>query len=868
MNIRDCENKYERYLRLRLKNSPNLSLFINRDGLVDFISDSFIALIGEENHAKIKAHHFSEIYRLFSNTSSSEFGQAAFEKLKSGGDTVTTHIKADFTGLSKQEPYIVQAFPLLDVDGSFEGVQVVFYNENKLLHAESEEQLLSLIDSVPMACTLRSIDNHIIACNNETARMFGVSGKDDVIRLFDTFYPEYQSDGSPSKEKMRLHMETAVRDGCLQYEWMYRTASGEELPVMSTAIRIPWGSSSRVAVYSMDLRSIQAMNEAVRLAEDANAAKSSFLANMSHEIRTPMNAIIGMSELMRTDNLDKQQLEFFDDIKKMSQALLKIINDILDYSKIEVNKLTLSPVHFSLRDLIENLVSLSRFAARSKGLEFICTFDPGVTDVVFGDDVRVRQILTNILNNATKYTRHGSVSLRIGSQKKDEKDYTVFSVQDTGTGIKNDDVPKLFMQFERFDSRMNRDVIGTGLGLAISKRLTTMMEGFIEVKSEYGKGSVFSIFLPLKKGDPSQIALPSVSELIIADPSVEVLVVDDNPINLKVANIFLAKHKIQAEFAESGEEALEFAKVKKYDLIFMDHMMPGMDGLEATAQIRKLGSDEWYKTVPIIALTANVMSGTRTLFLNGGMSDCISKPVEEKEINRVLGKWLPKEKYSRVSPEASAGSLNETAGNLPVSTVSANGKPVLNTAVGLVNSSGEEKLYYQLMREFAKVHRQDLEKLKTALQSGERKTACLIAHTLKSSSAIIGAEPFSKIAASAESILEPNSGKENADVEKIIRELEEAHSVLFGELDRLLPPKKKEIRSAPPEREKVVELIGKLAPLLEISDSAAYSYRDEIEETIAPLGEDGEEFLNLVDDFEFLEAANILSKIKKNLNLS
>ena len=861
MNIRDCSNRYEKYLKLRLKNSPNLLLLLDKNGLVEFISDSFLKILGEEKSNLILNHPFSVIYKLFASSSSAEKGVESFERIKNGGYASVITIKADFTGRSKMEPYLVQLIPLLDNDDSFEGMQIIFYNENTMLRAEAEEQLRSLMEFVPLACTLRDMNNNIITCNIETARMFGVSSKEEVVRLFDSFYPDFQPDGTPSKQKIKDTIKILTEKGSIQYDYMYKDASGENLPVESTAVMFPWGESYRMAVYSRDLRNIWAKDEAIRQAENASAAKSSFLANMSHEIRTPMGAIIGLSELIRTDNFDKQQKEFFEDIKKMSRALLKIINDILDFSKIEVNKMTLSPVHFNLRELMENTVSIFRFTAQGKDIDFEYSYDPGVMEIVFGDDVRVRQVVTNILNNAIKYTRQGSVKFCVKSVFRNEKQYTVFCVTDTGIGIRTEDIPKLFSQFEQFDSRINRDIVGTGLGLAISKRLADMMDGFFEVESEYGKGSVFSVFLPLQKGDPGQI--PKMEEIcmIVADPSIRVLVVDDNPLNLKIANIYLSKFQIKAEFAEGGAEALEMIKKNKYDLIFMDHMMPVMDGLEATSIIRTMNTGEWYKTVPIVALTANAVEGTRELFLRMGMNDFISKPIELKELNRVLTKWLPPGKISCRVSEDDASSM----GADPVLSALSEGDPVLNRVVGLSNAAGDGKLLFQLLRDFRKVHREDVVKLKASWEAGDRKTACRLAHTLKSSSAIIGGEQFSRIAFEAEKALAENSKESITIIEMIIAELEPAFAILVREVDAFLSTDVNQKVKLPFDREKALPLIGKLLPLLESSDASVFGFREEIESVFSSYENDGEELINLIDEFEFPRAAKLLSRIKEKL---
>jgi CheY-like chemotaxis protein/anti-sigma regulatory factor (Ser/Thr protein kinase) len=565
-----------------------------------------------------------------------------------------------------------------------------------------------------------------------------------------------------------------------------------------------------------------------------------------------------MSELMRTDNLDDQQREFFEDIKKMSRVLLTIINDILDFSKIEVQKVTFSPVHFSLPELVENLASISRFSAHGKNLYFDYDIEPCTLEYVYGDDLRIRQILTNILSNAIKYTRSGSVQFTIGPSRRNGKDYTFFSVRDTGIGIKSADIPKLFNRFEQFDSRKNREIMGTGLGLAISKHLTDMMEGLFEVESEHGKGSCFTVFLPLLTGDKSKILHPEVTGKIISDGSVNVLIVDDNPINIKVADLYLAQHNIKADFALAGAGAIELVKKKKYDLIFMDHMMPDMDGLDTATEIRKLNSGSSIYT-PIVMLSANVIEGTRELFQRRGMNDFISKPIDGEELNRVLAKWLPMEKVSILTPEEQISAKCSGKNEKPIDS-----GLVLNMSRGLANTSGNKTLYIQLLRDFMEVHINDIEMIKSARETGDQLSACRLAHTIKSSSSSLGGIILSKTASRVEKAFENFSKNSAKDIDMVIADLEKDFAAFVKELSIIISDN--ENAGMMPDTEKIQALIQKLMPFLEKNSSDIIRYREEMEDVFLPLGESGMEFIDLVDVLEYEKAALVLSKINETLH--
>jgi signal transduction histidine kinase/DNA-binding NarL/FixJ family response regulator len=375
-------------------------------------------------------------------------------------------------------------------------------------------------------------------------------------------------------------------------------------------------------------------------ADTESKYKSAFLANMSHEIRTPMNAIIGMADLLVNEQISRRQMGFINDIKVSAYSLLSTINNILDFSKIESGKFSLTPANYDFRALIDNIIVMFRYVTQKKGLEFKYESSGDLPEYLYGDELRLRQVLTNVCGNAVKYTEQGYIKLNISFSGIN----LIFEVSDTGMGIHKEDLPKLFDAFERMEMKKNRSIAGTGLGLPICKSIVEMMGGLILVDSEYGKGSVFTIIIPVVSGDKSEVKPVKVQkrERTLYAPNASILIVDDNEINLKVAEGLLGLFKISVKTAFSGKEAISMVQKNDFDIVFMDHMMPEMDGIEATGEIRKLGAQ--YEKLPIIALTANTVQGVKEIFLSNGFNEFISKPIKIQELNEILREWLPPEK--------------------------------------------------------------------------------------------------------------------------------------------------------------------------------------------------------------------------------
>lgn len=379
------------------------------------------------------------------------------------------------------------------------------------------------------------------------------------------------------------------------------------------------------------------LKQAATDAEAGNRAKSEFLSSMSHEIRTPINAVLGMMRIALDSDDIAEVRSCLHKAEASGLHLLGIINDILDISRIEAGKMELAPVNFNLSDMISNVCNMISFAADAKKLSFVCTVEQGLPEYLYGDEKRLSQVMINLLNNAVKFTNKGSVRFDVGMDNGALR----FVVTDTGIGIKREDRGKLFMAFERLDNETSRKTEGSGLGLLITKSIVDSMGGAIDYNSAYGEGTSFTVRIPFKEGNGEKARERS-SLLGLFAPSAEVLAVDDNEVNLIVTEKMLRRFGVVCDRAESGEKALEMVKVKDYDIVLMDHMMPGMDGLETCLAIRRLGGK--YSSLVIIALTANAVLPARNLFLSNGMDDFLSKPIEPALLEKLLIKWLPESK--------------------------------------------------------------------------------------------------------------------------------------------------------------------------------------------------------------------------------
>lgn len=511
-----------------------------------------------------------------------------------------------------------------------------------------------------------------------------------------------------------------------------------------------------VITFSEKIAENNELREARQIAEHSNASKSQFLAQMSHEIRTPINTVLGMNEMILRESKDEAILDYAASIQTAGRTLLSLINSILDFSKIEEGKMEIIPVEYDTSSFINNLVASVAERAKGKGLKLIVDVDENLPSMLYGDDVRLSQVIMNLLTNAVKYTEKGEVRFSItgGAGEGNGIELNV-SVRDTGIGIREEDMPRLVESFERLDEVRNRSVEGTGLGMAIVTRLLDMMDSELKVESVYGEGSTFSftVVQQVRNEKPIgnyaqrlEVSRGGGDETLLAEAA-QVLVVDDNDMNLKVVNNLLKLFAITPDLAGSGFEAIEFARQKSYHIILLDHMMPKMDGIETLAELKKEGLLDGGTRV--IALTANAVNGAKEQYLAAGFDAYLSKPIVVSKLEELLKECLPPEicYVRQTAGEDPAAAENQPEGDAleALRTLS------YDVDAGLRYAAGNRDFYLELVRDFAGKAEESIQAIRRDCERNDLHDYQIRAHSLKNAARQIGATTLADLAQAQES---------------------------------------------------------------------------------------------------------------------
>ena len=514
---------------------------------------------------------------------------------------------------------------------------------------EAHELTQTLLNSAPLVIDLWDDSRKLVSTSRQAVEMFDLSSQEQYVEMWNKLSPERQPCGMLSHYKILEYLEEGFREGYADFEWMRQTMNGEPMPTKVTLVRFKSKGRDMLVSYTSDTRE----EKRREIAEEESRAKTRFLARMSHEIRTPMNVVLGVTEIQLQNSVHPPETEeAFLRIHSASSLLLAIINDILDLSKIEADKMEIVPAVYEMASLIVDTTQLNLMHIGSKRIEFRLEIAERMPAYMVGDELRIKQVLNNLLSNAFKYTTSGQVALSFDMEASEraEELVLIMRIQDTGQGMTQEQLDRLFgIDFTRFNMQSNRAIEGSGLGMMISYQFITMMKGSITVESEVGKGSTFTVRIPQRPHGSevfSKETIANLQNLEVTQKSLSkitkfprepmpygrVLVVDDVESNLYVVKSFLMPYKISVQTVTNGYDAIEKVKAREvYDIIFMDHMMPGMDGIEAVKIMRALGYDQ-----PIVALTANIFKGAKEMFMSNGFSGFISKPIDLNELNSHL----------------------------------------------------------------------------------------------------------------------------------------------------------------------------------------------------------------------------------------
>ncbi len=558
-----------------------------------------------------------------------------------------------------------------------------------------------------------------------------------IIILFYILYREYKEGHTGEYGYMAMGLSIFMIMCVVElFTLIFKNFKSNEIPMLIGLLIL------LLFIILQQIEDLKQINEDKQRAIELSDAKTSFLASMSHEIRTPINSILGMNEMILRENHDTTINNYARDIRNSGRMLLSLVNDVLDFSKIESGKMEITKVDFSLSEMLSDVVKMTRERALAKSLDFELMIDEGVPDGLHSDDVRLKQVLINLINNAVKYTDKGSIWLKVSAQRTGDECELVMSVKDEGRGIKKEEQNKLFDAFTRADINKNRNIEGTGLGLAIVKSIVDSMEGTIGVESEYLKGSEFTVRVPVEVTDETAVSAQFDTggeqyekEDYICDylaPDARVLAVDDNRTNLNIVKLFLKRTGIVPVLLNSGRKAIEQCMEEKFDLILLDHMMPDIDGIKTLEMIRNEESS-LNKDTPAIVLTANAVAGSRQMYLEAGFEDYISKPIDSRLLEEMVKTYLPKERIISNGPEEKSG--GERGGMMKEKLSVITG---LDYETALTNSGGDEEILAVVIGEITGECEERIEMMRGYLDEKNYKDYGISAHAIKGLMATIG----------------------------------------------------------------------------------------------------------------------------------
>jgi len=766
------------YLEAAINSTPNLVWYKDCSGIHRKVNDSFCKTVNKTKQQVEGQDHF-HIWDVPV--------EAGYDCMESDMEVIRKKKTCVSEEVVKrgEETKLLTTYksPLYDLDGSVMGTVGVGVDVTQERIYEREiinrnNTLESIFTALDCGVLCHSQDGkRILSVNKAALDILDYESQEEMVS--EGFHMVAQSVLDEDKPMLRECIQSLHREGegvSMEYRIMHK--DGKILHIMGN-VKLVKDKESGELFYQRFLLDCTAqkkeewekerhqrelLEDALRQANEANKAKSVFLANMSHEIRTPMNAICGMTDLLLDEELSPKGKEYAATIKSSGEALLSIINDILDFSRIESGKMPIVPTEYDFASLVHDVMSIMELRVRARPVKLVSEIQDTIPRRLNGDMGRIKQILINILGNATKFTHEGKITLQMSwKREKDDIIRLIISVIDTGIGIKPENLDKMFDAFEQVDIKKNLGTEGTGLGLAIAKLLVERMGGHIDVESEYGKGSKFTFSVLQKVVDSTpcdynknkQKSWITTFKICFTAPKARVLVVDDVQVNLYVVSGLLEKFGIVPKLVSSGKECLDQLKAdSEYDLVFMDHMMPGMDGIETAKRIRALGGR--YKEMPIVALSANAVKGMEQEFLAGGMDDFLAKPIELKALSRVLMKWLPAEKIiqntaqeqmTEESPKAETENAGGTRQDDRLE-LSEDNFPIEGIDISAVRRyySGNAKGYRRLLELYSKDGRRKIRILQELFQKEDMENYRIEVHGLKSASANMGALKISSMA--------------------------------------------------------------------------------------------------------------------------